>query len=905
MVEDVEDNEDDAEELEREKEKLRREAASVINPMPTPAAAPVPAPARHDTSPPLPSESPASPTTTTFLAPPPPPSTTSPVPAPSHLRPPKLSDIRPPGERQSLFLPHPNAPKATPTSLSPGPMYITSQTQPLSLQRNPQRVRGSAIQAIHMALSGQGPPSGPRGRGPTIYGIPVSDLGAAMGPIPMQFTVMPPPATAPPPGSVPPSSVPHAFATSTPPPTRVAVTPTPPPPPHPPVATPLPRIAVRRVGSLDITSTGNKNSGAGIERPASGTGGVIPRANFSPKASGVRPRSRSFSGFQNISAEIPLPLQRSRDSDDQPTQIPTASEIKRSLSPVVGSPTTPIASPKLGPRPSPLREVSRAPPRPSRPPNSPLAQSFAATFDHQTTSVPSSPTRSPPRFLRQTASRSTFNEAPISRPVPHTRSTLDSAGSSPAQQTSEFRGRHSVENDALSMNSSKSNLVSPPPAAVGRQNSLRTKLSLPNLRRNVNKQDESSSMPPVSPTAEGDLLQVQDMDFELVRPSFGHLHDGRSSEDSGVMGRDMSVDARQDGSFLRADSPALSLTVPRSPSYLSDTNSWQGSKTSLRGGTDSEASSTSMMDAHRSRELKWMGVMGSVQPSQSRKSKKVKKLVFDGVPSSVRYLVWSMLTDGKARIVPGVYGQLGSRAKIAALADIERDIQRCFAEHPQLQSTRGPVISLLQAYLTMVPDVQYVTGLTLIAGNLLLHAPEEDAFWIFVSLMDIHIRPYFSSTSAQVDVDATLFGRYMDNVDPAMAKKLFGELNIPPVSICRPWFTSLFVGYLPSDYLNRVWDIFLFEGVPFLFRVALVLVSCSRQRIFDATSADAALDAVLHPSPMLFPTSPEALITLALAVKIKDDDLRKQRVKLEAQAKRQTLAPRTVSTPGSISFPRP
>ncbi|KAG5718940.1 TBC1 domain family member 10B [Termitomyces sp. T112] len=405
----------------------------------------------------------------------------------------------------------------------------------------------------------------------------------------------------------------------------------------------------------------------------------------------------------------------------------------------------------------------------------------------------------------------------------------------------------------------------------------------------------------MSPKTEG-FLQVQDMDFQLIRPTFGNLHDERSSEDSGVMGRDMSVDVRQDGSFLRTDSPAS-----RSAAYLSDTSSsiLQGSKSSVRGGTDSEASTTSMTNAHNRRELKWMTVVGSVQPSQSRKSKKVKKLIFDGVPSSVRYLVWSMLTDGKARIVPGVYGQLGSREKVAALADIERDVQRCFAHQPQLQSTQGPVISLLQAYLTMVPDVQYMTGLTLIAGNLLIHAPEEDAFWIFVSLMDLHIRPYFSSTSAQVDVDATLFGRSLDNVDPMVAKKLFGELNISPLSICRPWFTSLFVGYLPPDYLDRVWDIFLFEGVPFLFRVALVLVSCSRQRISDTRSADAALNTVLYPSPELLPTSPEALITLALAAKIKDDDLQKQRVKLEAQAKRQTFAPRTVSTPHTISLPRP
>ncbi|KAG6856602.1 hypothetical protein H0H87_002694 [Tephrocybe sp. NHM501043] len=916
MMED--EGESDAEEMEREKEELRRQAASLLNPPPAPpptAIQPPPPPSSYST-PPFPPPT---------IHSPPPVSTPSPVPAVSHLRP-TLAEIRPSAERQSLFLPHPNAPKATPSSLSPGPMYIASQNQPPPPQPpNTQRLRGGVMQTIHMALSGQGPPSGPRGRGPTIYGITTTDLSAAMGPVLIHFSVTPPPATAPPLGSVPASRVqptpppPPAVA-----PPRVSSTTSATPPlqsqPHS-LAAPIPRIAVRRVGSIASLDVAPVGLTAEMERPASGASGAIPRANFFPKAGGVRPRSRSFSGFQSTAAEVPLPVQRSRDAEDQPAQMPSATEVKRSLSPIIGSPTTPSSSTNSnvkGLKPSPLRvssPLSRqensapAATRPIRPSNSPLMQSFANPFGQTpaSSSLPSSPTTtSPPRLLRQTASRSTLSEISAPPPAPRSRATMDSVTtpSPPAPHTPEPRGRPSADGDSASVHSSRSNVISPPP---GRRNSLRSKLSLPNLnlRRPVGRQDEPMS--PLSPTLEADMLQVQDMDFELVRPNLGHLQGARSSEDSGVMGRDMSVDARQDGSFLRADSP-LSLNLPRSPTVVSDAGSgvWAPLKSSGRGGTDSDASqSASMMDAHRQRELKWMTVLGSVQPAQSRKSKKVKKLLFDGVPSSVRYLVWSMLTDGKARCVPGVYAQLGGRGRVAALADVERDVQRCFTDHPQLQSTQGPVLALLQAYLTMVPDVQYVTGLTLIAGHLLLLAPEEDAFWIFVSVMDSHIRPYFSSTSMQVDVDSTLFGRAMDTADPTLAKKLFGDFGLSPSAICRPWFTSLFVGRLPSDYLNRVWDIFLFEGVPFVFRVALVLVSCCRRQIFDAPSADAALNIVLRPNPELLPTSPEALITLALSVKLKDDDLRKQRVKLEAQIKRQTQLPRpAVSTPGSISLPR-
>jgi len=103
--------------------------------------------------------------------------------------------------------------------------------------------------------------------------------------------------------------------------------------------------------------------------------------------------------------------------------------------------------------------------------------------------------------------------------------------------------------------------------------------------------------------------------------------------------------------------------------------------------------------------------MSTIPPSQAKKNKRVRKLVQEGVPSSVRYQVWSHLMDSKARKVPGVYTQLGKkRPNVPSFSDIERDVAECFSEHPQLQNTKGPLLSLLQAYLRMVPDIVYTTG---------------------------------------------------------------------------------------------------------------------------------------------------------------------------------------------------
>ena len=79
----------------------------------------------------------------------------------------------------------------------------------------------------------------------------------------------------------------------------------------------------------------------------------------------------------------------------------------------------------------------------------------------------------------------------------------------------------------------------------------------------------------------------------------------------------------------------------------------------------------------------------------------------------------------------------------------------------------------------------------MIAAQLLLQSPEEDAFWTFISLMDTHLRPYFSTNSVQLEVDGSLFGKALEANDVAAAKKVFGDMAIAPVVVCREWYVPL------------------------------------------------------------------------------------------------------------------
>jgi hypothetical protein len=85
------------------------------------------------------------------------------------------------------------------------------------------------------------------------------------------------------------------------------------------------------------------------------------------------------------------------------------------------------------------------------------------------------------------------------------------------------------------------------------------------------------------------------------------------------------------------------------------------------------------------------------------------------------------------------------------------------------------------------------------------------------------------------------------------------------------------------------------SGLPFLFRVGLALISCCRRQLILATNAELLLRHLRYPPPSCLPPDPEAFLSLVFSVKVKDEDVRKQRVKMEAHLKRQTQV-RTASS---------
>lgn len=217
------------------------------------------------------------------------------------------------GQRQSLFLPHPNAPKAP--LQSPGPLYIRKVENFPQLEPNPIRQGPDpnkvASNVLRMVLNKPPPPPRPvmlpppssipiRGnirrnppapppplpRGPTIYARVDVDLSTSNGPVPITFSVEP---MGPPPPPLLHSQAaiqPDASLHQLPPLTSDQQQEQP----------QLPHMSATHVKrSVTVPTTSLPRT-----EPQSEPGGVIPKENTTPRPPVSRPRSKSFStGFKS------------------------------------------------------------------------------------------------------------------------------------------------------------------------------------------------------------------------------------------------------------------------------------------------------------------------------------------------------------------------------------------------------------------------------------------------------------------------------------------------------------------------------------------------------------------------------------------------------------------------------
>ncbi|KAG7090133.1 hypothetical protein E1B28_011741 [Marasmius oreades] len=251
------------------------------------------------------------------------------------------------------------------------------------------------------------------------------------------------------------------------------------------------------------------------------------------------------------------------------------------------------------------------------------------------------------------------------------------------------------------------------------------------------------------------------------------------------------------------------------------------------------------------------GLIGFAQFGLSSHNNKDERKEFDrlvrrGIPMVHRSKVWLECSGALEMREPGLFKDLLAEAEkdrqdqakgASVLVEIEKDVGRTMPLNVFFGGDGAGVDKLrrvLAAYSKRNPTVGYCQGMNLVTSTLLLvHADEEEAFWVLAAIVERLLpEDFFSPSLLPSRACPMVLLDYVQEYTPKLYSHLI-DLGVDLPAICFSWFLSLFTDCLPVETLFRVWDVFLVDGLDVLFRIALGILRSNEQELLRCQSIPA------------------------------------------------------------------
>ncbi|XP_043549087.1 TBC1 domain family member 1 isoform X3 [Chiloscyllium plagiosum] len=183
------------------------------------------------------------------------------------------------------------------------------------------------------------------------------------------------------------------------------------------------------------------------------------------------------------------------------------------------------------------------------------------------------------------------------------------------------------------------------------------------------------------------------------------------------------------------------------------------------------------------------------------------------------------------------------------------DLGRTFPTHPYFATPLGAgqlsLYNLLKAYSLLDQEVGYCQGLSFVAGILLLHMSEEDAFHMLKFLMyDMGLRKQYRPDMIILQIQMYQLSRLLHDYHRDLYCH-FEENEISPSLYAAPWFLTVFASQFPLGFVARVFDMIFLQGSEVIFKVALSLLGSHKPLILQHESLESIVDFIKCTLPNL------------------------------------------------------
>ncbi|XP_015996199.2 TBC1 domain family member 1 isoform X3 [Rousettus aegyptiacus] len=183
------------------------------------------------------------------------------------------------------------------------------------------------------------------------------------------------------------------------------------------------------------------------------------------------------------------------------------------------------------------------------------------------------------------------------------------------------------------------------------------------------------------------------------------------------------------------------------------------------------------------------------------------------------------------------------------------DLGRTFPTHPYFSAQLGAgqlsLYNILKAYSLLDQEVGYCQGLSFVAGILLLHMGEEEAFHMLKFLMfDRGLRKQYRPDMIILQIQMYQLSRLLHDYHRDLYNHL-EEHEIGPSLYAAPWFLTVFASQFPLGFVARVFDMFFLQGSEVIFKVALSLLGSHKPLILQHENLETIVDFIKNTLPNL------------------------------------------------------
>ncbi|KAF1663563.1 EVI5-like protein, partial [Aptenodytes patagonicus] len=228
----------------------------------------------------------------------------------------------------------------------------------------------------------------------------------------------------------------------------------------------------------------------------------------------------------------------------------------------------------------------------------------------------------------------------------------------------------------------------------------------------------------------------------------------------------------------------------------------------------SSSASSNLSHLEEDTWILWGRIVNEWDEWRKKKEKLLKELIRKGIPHHFRAIVWQLLCSATDMPVKNQYSEL---LKMSSPCEklIRRDIARTYPEHEFFkgQDSLGQEVlfNVMKAYSLVDREVGYCQGSAFIVGLLLMQMPEEEAFCVFVRLMqEYRLRELFKPSMAELGLCIYQFEYMLQEQLPELNIH-FRSQSFLTSMYASSWFLTLFLTTFPLPVATRVFDIFMYE----------------------------------------------------------------------------------------------